>query len=205
MSKGKQLVIIGAGGHGKVVADIARKQGYEIIRFLDDASVPGVEGRVSEFERFLDNAEFFVAIGNSLFREKITNALQSKGAEMATLVHPNAVVANNVNIGKGTVIMAGAVINTDTEIGDGAIINTCASIDHDCRIAKYVHVAVGAHVCGTVEIGEHTWIGAGATVINNVNIIGGCMIGAGAVIIDNIGRKGTYVGIPGKKIGQFIN
>ena len=201
MSKVRQLVIIGAGGHGKVVADIARKQGYDLIRFLDDASVPGVEGRVSEFVRYLDHAEFFVAIGNSLVREKITNTLLSKGAQVATLVHPNAVVADNVKIGKGTVIMAGAVINTDTEIGDGVIINTCASVDHDCRIGSFVHVAVGAHVCGTVDIGEHTWIGAGATVINNIRVIGGCMVGAGAVIIDNIGIKGTYVGIPGKRIG----
>ena len=201
MKTEKELVIIGAGGHGKVAADIARKQGYEIIRFLDDALVSGVEGRVSEFERFLDNAAFFVAIGNSLIREKITNELHSKGAELVTLIHPNAVVAENVKIGKGTVIMAGAVVNTDTEIGDGAIVNTCASVDHDCRIARYVHVAVGAHVCGTVNIGEHTWIGAGAIVSNNINIIGRCMIGAGAVIINNIGNKGTYVGIPGKRIG----
>lgn len=200
MSKEKQLVIIGAGGHGKVAADIARKQGYEIIRFLDDAPIRGVEGKVSEFEIFLGNADFFVAIGNSLIRKKITNALQSKGAEMVTLIHPNAVVADNVKIGKGTVIMAGAVINTDTEIGDGVIINTCASVDHDCQIANYVHIAVGAHVCGTVEIGEHTWVGAGATVINNIHVCDSCVIGAGAVIVHNIDTKGTYVGVPGKKI-----
>ena len=199
MSKAKQLVIIGAGGHGKVVADIARKQGYEMICFLDDALLPGVEGRVSDFESYLDNAEFFVAIGNSLIRERITNMLQRKGAKLVTLIHPNAVVADRVKIGKGTAIMAGAVINTDAEIGDGVIINTCASVDHDCRISDYVHIAVGAHVCGTVNIGAHTWIGAGATVINNISICGGCVIGAGAVVVRDIQKKRTYLGVPAKE------
>lgn len=200
MNKEKRLVIIGAGGHGKVAADIARKQGYKVICFLDDTAIAGVEGKVSEFGRFLDNADFFVAIGNSAVREKITNELQSKGARIVCLIHPNAVVAENVRIGKGTIIMAGAVVNTDTEISDGVIINTCASVDHDCKIARYVHIAVGAHVCGTVEIGEHTWVGAGAILINNISICAECMIGAGAAIIGSIDTKGTYVGVPGRKI-----
>lgn len=202
MNTNKRIVIIGAGGHGRVSADIAEKLGYKHIVFLDDAPVQGAFGKVSEYEKYLGFADFFVAIGNSVIRERITREMQSKGAEIVSLIHPNAVVAKNVKIGKGVVIMAGAVVNTDTKIGNAAIINTCASVDHDCRIGDYVHVAVGAHVCGTVEIGPHTWIGAGATVINNVSICGDCMIGAGAVVIRSINNPGTYIGGPARKIDR---
>ena len=119
---------------------------------------------------------------------------------MATLVHPNAVVADDVVLGVGTVVMAGAVINPGTKIGKGCIINTCSSVDHDCEVNDYVHVSVGSHLCGTVFVGSKTWIGAGTTVSNNVVICSDCMIGAGAVIINDIKERGTYVGVPARRI-----
>ena len=119
---------------------------------------------------------------------------------IVSLVHPSAVIAPNVKIGVGTVVMAGAVINPWTKIGQGCIINTCASVDHDCRIGDFVHVSVGAHVAGTVIIGDNTWVGAGATVSNNIEIVEDCMIGAGAVVIADITEHGTYVGVPAKKL-----
>ena len=200
----KQLVIIGASGHGKVVADIARKTGYEEICFLDDnetltecGGYP-VVGRSSEWNRF--DCDFFVAIGNARTRERIMGKLEGK--TIPILIHPSAVIGENVSIGVGTVVVAGAIINPDATIGKGCIINTGASVDHDCKIDDFVHVSVGAHVAGTVDVGKGTWIGAGVVVSNNLNICGDCMIGAGAIVIKDISNPGTYIGVPAGKIGE---
>lgn len=198
----EKLVIIGASGHGKVVADIALLSGkYKEIVFLDDNDCSKrlgdkYFGKSELAAEMLDEYELFVAIGNSKVREKLMS--QYKNAEVATLIHPNAVVSSSVKIGKGTVVMAGAVINADSVIGDGAIINTCASVDHDCKVEDFSHIAVGAHLCGTVNIGAHTWIGAGATVINNIEVCSDCFVGAGAVVVGNLDFPGTYVGVPAK-------
>ncbi len=200
----KQIVIIGASGHGKVVADIAKRNGYEEILFLDDAegrSCCGaypVVGKCCDITRY--TGDFVVAIGNADIRQKLTNRLEQLGRNLVTLVHPNAVIGEHVEIGKGTVIMAGAVVNPFAHIGNGCIINTCASVDHDCIIRDFAHISVGAHVAGTCEIGERTWIGAGATVSNNISICSDCMIGAGAVVVKDIKESGTYVGVPARRI-----
>ena len=197
-------MIIGASGHGTVAADIARRTEYDEICFLDDnaslsccSSYP-VVGRSDDFAAF--NCDFFVAIGNPVVRQRITERLEAEGKRVVTLIHPHAVIAENVSIGSGSVVMAGAVINPCTAIGKGCIVNTCASIDHDCLAGDYVHIAVGSHLCGTVSVGDGTWIGAGATVSNNVSICQNCMIGAGAVVIRSIYEAGTYVGIPAEQI-----
>lgn len=193
--------MIGASGHGKVAADIAKKIGYTDIVFLDDdtslrecGGYP-IVGTSRDADKYPE-ADIFVAIGNAGIREKI----QSNIPNIVTLVHPKAVIAEGVRIGKGTVVMAGAVVNPGATVGDGCIVNTCSSIDHDCRIGNYVHVSVGAHIAGTVSVGDRTWIGAGATVSNNIKICGECVIGAGAVVVKNLDEKGTYVGCPAKKI-----
>ncbi len=198
----KQLVIIGASGHGKVAADIAKKNGYDEIVFLDDNenltecggySVAGKSERYTDF-----SCDFFVAIGNAKVRERIIRQLEGKN--FPALIHPNAVIAENVFIGAGTLVAAGAIINPGVTIGEGCIINTGCSVDHDCVIKDFVHVSVGAHVAGSVEIGAGTWVGVGAVVSNNINICSDCMIGAGAVVIRDIKIPGTYVGVPAKKI-----
>lgn len=199
------LVIVGASGHGKVIADIAEKVGYTDIVFLDDN--PAVKscgnykvvGGCKEASSY-KNADFIVAIGNTNIRRKIQSEVTEMGLHIVSLAHPAAVIAPNVKIGVGTVVMAGAVINPCTEIGRGCIINTCASVDHDCQIGDYVHVSIGAHVAGTVTIKENTWVGAGATISNNIEIGADCMIGAGAVVIADISEPGTYVGVPAKKL-----
>lgn len=200
----KQLIIIGASGHGKVVADIAWKTGHDDIRFLDDntdlkccGGYP-VVGKSGDFADF--NCDFFVAIGNPVVRQRISERLEEAGKRIAILIHPRAIIAENVSIGIGSVVVAGAVINPYATVGKGCIVNTCASVDHDCVIGDYVHISVGAHVAGACTIGERTWIGAGATVSNNVSICSDCMIGAGAVVIKNIEQPGTYVGIPAKRV-----
>ena len=130
----------------------------------------------------------------------MTKTLREKNKNIATLIHPSAVIGEEVSIGEGTVVMAGAVINPCTIIGDGCIVNTCASVDHDNNLEDFVHIAVGAHLCGTVCVGNKTWIGAGTVVSNNLSVCDDCTIGAGAVVVKNIEEKGTYVGVPAKKL-----
>lgn len=200
-----ELVIIGASGHGKVIADIAEKLGYARIVFLDDNPAARSCGSYKVVGRSEDalsykGSDFIVAIGNARIRRKIQSELAEKGLHIVSLVHPAAVIAPGVDIGTGTVIMAGAVINPCVRIGQGCIINTCASVDHDGIVGDFVHVSVGSHVAGTVTIGNNTWIGAGATVSNNLVISADCMIGAGAVVVSDIKEADTYVGVPARKI-----
>lgn len=195
-----RLIIIGAGGHGRVVADIAKLNGYADIVFLDDADVPAVSGKVSNYVQYIGNADFIVAIGNGKVREKIQTMLEDNGCTITTLIHPNAVIGGNVEIGKGSVAMAGAVVNTGSRIGQGVILNTCCSVDHDSVIGDYCHISVGAHLAGSVIVGRQSFICAGATVINNISICDECVIGAGAVVVKNIEKSGTYVGVPARYI-----
>lgn len=194
----KRLIIVGASGHGKVIADIAEKNGYKDIVFLDDdegklecAGFP-VVGKTKLAEYMAGDK--VIAIGDAVTRERMQREL-----ETVTLIHPHATISRRVEIGQGTVIMAGAVINSDVKIGAGCIINTGATVDHDCVIEDYAHVSVGSHVAGNCMIGKSTWIGAGATISNNIDICGGCMIGAGAVVINKIEQPGIYIGVPAKE------
>ena len=193
-----KLTIIGASGHGKVCADIAEKIGYNEIEFLDDDISLQTCGKwpvvgCVEKANYIQN-DLFVAIGNSDIRKKLMNR------NCVTLIHPNAVVADDTQIGDGTVVMAGAVINPGAKIGRGVIVNTSSSIDHDCVVGDFVHVSVGAHLSGTVTVGEGTWIAVGASIANNVSICSSCTVGAGAVVIKDINESGTYVGVPARKI-----
>lgn len=203
MSDGKKLMIIGAGGHGKVCADIAGLCGYSDIYFLDDRAEGffcgyRILGKTDDYKNYLSDFSFFVAIGNGDIRKKISAMLEKDGAKIVSLVHPFTSIGNNVLIENGAVIMSGAVINAGTVIKKGAIINTSSSVDHDCSIGEYSHIAVGAHVCGTVNVGKGVWLGAGSTVINNIDICDGCFIGAGAVVVKNIEEPGKYIGVPAK-------
>ncbi|MFZ7109039.1 NeuD/PglB/VioB family sugar acetyltransferase [Avibacterium avium] len=198
----KKLVIIGASGHGKVVADIAKLTGYSEILFLDDnESIKECNGYPvigkTELLETLDN-DIFIAIGNNKIRRELIKNLQNK--KLVTLIHPNAIITKDTKIGKGTVIMAGAVINSNCSIGEGVIINTSSSIDHDCYIGNYTHASVGCHIAGTVDIGQNCWLGIGSIVSNNITICDDSIIGAGAVVIKNIEKAGTYVGVPAIEI-----
>lgn len=203
----KRILLVGASGHGKVCAEIAELNGYDEILFLDDKreltecggySVIGVE---TDFEKFLgEDTEFFVSIGNADIRKRMQEEIEAAGGKIATLIHPKAVVSKDVEIGMGSVLMAGVVINSGTKMGNGVIINTSSSVDHDCIIGNYCHLAVGAHICGTVNVDSMTWIGAGATVNNNISLCEGCLIASGAVVTKDIGEKGTYVGIPARRL-----
>lgn len=205
MRASREVIIIGASGHGKVVADIIQKSGDKIVGFLDDNPSIGKEfmgfpilGTVNDYEEY-DTAEFVIAIGNAKIRERIAQKLS--GISWYTAIHPTAVISDmDVEIGHGTVVMANAVINVGARIGAHCIINTSAVVEHDNRIADFVHISVGAKLAGTVSVGKRSWVGIAACVSNNTNICDDCMIGAGAVVIKDIEEPGTYVGGPVKKI-----
>lgn len=199
------VIIIGASGHGKVVADIVEKSGDQVLGFLDDNLVfldtfvgfP-ILGKTEKYKEYPDKA-YVVAIGNPAIRKKIVQKLNN--VTWYTAIHPTAVISNlDTIIGEGTVIMANAVVNAGARIGNHCIINTGAIVEHDNQLADYVHVSVGAKLAGTVKVESSTWIGIGASISNNVSICGDCMIGAGAVVVKDINGAGTYVGIPAKKV-----
>lgn len=195
----KRLTIIGASGHGKVCADIARLCGYTNIQFLDDN--PSIthcgEYPVVGNTKTTVAGDVFVAIGNNEIRKHFCEKYKDN---LITLIHPSAVIATDVIIASGSVIMADAVVNPGTVIGKGCILNTSSSVDHDNVIGDYSHIAVGAHTAGTVVIGDSVWLGIGAVVSNNIHICSGCTIGAGAVVVKSIDIAGTYIGVPAKVI-----
>lgn len=199
-----RLIIIGAGGHGKVVANIAKLNGYKEIVFLDNNPelkeclgypVLGPDTLTKKLE-----GGIFVAVGNSAVRQKLMD--RDSERKFPILIHPSAIITEDTEIGIGSVVIAGTVINPGVKIGKGCIINTSSSIDHDCVIGDYCHISVGAHLCGSVNVAKSVWIGTGVTVSNNVNICSNTIIGAGAVVINDIEEEGTYIGVPAKKMNR---
>ncbi len=196
-----RLIIIGAGGHGKVIADIALKNNYTDILFLDDAAqghrmgFPIAGTTASLEERNDGKTDFIIGIGNNKLRKEIA---LSHNLPWVTLIHPAAQISYGVQLGAGTVVMAGAVINADSKIGKHCIINSCAVVEHDNFLADYVHISPNAALGGTVHLGECTHIGIGASVKNNIDICDFCTIGAGAVVITSLETPATYIGIPAK-------
>lgn len=196
------VVLIGAGGHAKVIANILKLQRRTILGFLDDdlgatcCNLPRL-GRVKDAEKFSNKAEFIISIGANHTRQRVA---ETEGIHLCftTAVHPDAVIAEDVSLAQGSVVMAGVVINSGTKVGRHCIVNTSSSIDHDCVLEDYVHISPGAVVAGTVYIGAGTWLGAGSVIINNLNICSSVIVGAGGVVTKNILEPGTYVGLPVK-------
>ncbi len=197
-----EVVIIGAGGHGKVIADIIEKSGDTVIGFLDD-NPPSNQilnypmlGVTSDCKKYTDK-KFIIAIGNNKIRQII--ATQYK-LDYYTAIHPNAIIARDVVIGEGTCVMAGAVINVSTQIGKHCIINSGSVVEHDNVLGDFVHLSPKAALCGTVCVGDCTHIGAGATIRNNTSITKNCVIGVGAAVVEDIMQEGTYCGVPAKRM-----
>ncbi len=201
----RRLVIIGAGGHGKVVADIALKNGYENVVFVD-SSISGssmgipIIGDLSEIEKLVDdNTRFIVAIGDNSVRKRITN---DYNLPWETLIHPSAQIGGSVSVGAGSVIAAGAVINSSATVGAHCIVNTAAVVEHDDTICDFVHISPGAVLGGNVKIGECSHIGIGAVLRNNISICENCTVGAGAVVVKDIFREGVYIGVPARLLSD---
>ncbi len=197
-----RLIIVGAGGHGKVIADIALHIGYREIVFVDDHAKGSCMGfPIIGTSDILDTendgqTDFVMAVGNNRIRRLIA---ERHSVRWTTLVHPGAHIATHVVLGQGTVVMAGAVINPCVTVGEHCIVNTCAVVEHDNVLADYVHISPNAALGGTVSVGAGTHIGIGATVKNNITICEDCTVGAGAVVVKDISVAGIYCGVPAKR------
>lgn len=202
----KRLAILGASGHGRVVADAAELAGWREVCFFDDA-VPKnkthgpwpVLGTTDELLTQVASWDgVVVAIGNNEIRLAKMEQLQVAGAPLSSIIHPSAVVSRYVQLGKGCVVFAGACINAGAVLGDGVIINTACSIDHDCQLGAGVHVSPGAHLAGGVRVGRASWIGIGAVVRQQISIGSGVVVGAGAAVVDDLPDDLCAVGVPAR-------
>jgi sugar O-acyltransferase (sialic acid O-acetyltransferase NeuD family) len=199
------MIIYGASGHGKVIADILKKRGVSNIFFWDDDINSKVYGYVVNMPSLTYNKDsVVVAIGNNFVRKGIVD---KNTFHYASAIHPNAIIAENVTIQEGTVVMAGVIVNTSTIIGKHCILNSSCTIDHDCLIHDFVHVSPNATLSGSVQVGEGCWIGAGATIIHGVTIGKWAVVGAGAIILNDVPDYAVIVGNPGKiiKYNPIIN
>ena len=198
------LLILGAGGHGKVVAETAlMEKKWGNIAFLDDneelRDVIGIPviGRFNDFILFKDKYKYaFVAIGNNKLRMEWIERLSKAGFTIPTIIHPFSYVSEISNIGEGTIIMAGAVVHVNAVIGKGCIINTSSSVDHDCILEDGVHISPGAHIGGSVSIGKYTWVCIGSYIANNIKIGRNVIVAAGAAVIKDVPDNVMVAGVP---------
>jgi len=200
----KRLALLGASGHGKVVADAALASGWDSVEFFDDAwpqrsrngpwTVTGdgaaLMARLQQFQGVL------VSIGDCAVRWEKHQTLLAAGAVLVTVVHPAATVSRHATLGLGTVVMAGAVVNIDALLGQACIINTGATVDHDCQLGDAVHICPGAHLSGNVRVGQGSWVGVGAAVKQGMTVGERAMVGAGAVVVRSVPDAQTVVGNP---------
>ena len=204
----KRLAILGAGGHGKVVAEIALECGWSEIVFFDDAwpelsrngsfKVAGNTAAIVEQIRDFDGIH--VAIGNNRVRLEKFEFFSSLSAALPPLVHPRSVISKSSSLGDGSVVMAGSVVNADTTISSACILNTGSTVDHDCIIRDGVHVSPGANIAGGVKIGRLSGVGIGASVIQCVSIGSDSQVGAGAVVLTDVPDGILVAGVPAKPI-----
>lgn len=199
----RSLLIVGFGGHGRVVADAAAECGYEKIGFLDDgAAKQGREpviGPLSLIDTLAGSwPEAIAAVGDSGLRLRLFSALLRAGFVTPNIIHPAAVVSRGAKLGRGVFVAAGAVINTGASIGDTAIINTSARVDHDCEIGEGAHIAPGASLSGGIKIGKRTWIGTGSSIRQGITIADDVVVGVGAAVVSNLETPGIYVGVPAR-------
>jgi sugar O-acyltransferase (sialic acid O-acetyltransferase NeuD family) len=199
----KRLLVLGAGGHGRVVAEMALACGYKDIAFVDqqwpkrqvNLDWPVIACDLTG--RLVDD-DVFVAIGDNKIRLKLIRDLISKGNVLPVLVHPSAVVSQRSVLSSGVVVMPQAVVNVGCAIGLGAIINTAATVDHDCTIGDGVHISPGGHLAGHVSVANCSWIGVGALVREGCHVGENSMIAAGAVVVSNVASETTVYGIPAR-------
>lgn len=199
-----KIILIGAGGHSKMIEDIiAVQRNYELYAVLDDAFEQTeikngvIQAHTSLIDRLdVEQYTFCLAIGNNATRKRLFKHFSIPISQYATIIHPSAVVSASASIGYGTVILPNAVINANAIIGNHGIINTNAVVEHDNDLADYVHISPSATLSGTVTVEQGAHIGTGATVIPMQTIGKWTSIGAGAVVINNIKDYATAVGVP---------
>ena len=204
----KRLALLGASGHGKVVADIAGSLGWGQILFFDDAwpstdcngRWPVVGDTTALLIRLKEFDGVLVSIGDCVVRWHKHQVLRASSAPIVTLVHPCAFVSSLANVGAGSVVMAGAVVNAYAIGGEACIINTGATVDHDCVLGDAVHISPGAHLSGEVGVGSRSWVGVGSAVRQGISIGADAVVGAGAVVVESVSDGHTVVGNPARPI-----
>jgi UDP-perosamine 4-acetyltransferase len=206
-----QVVILGAGGHGKVVLDILRAQGrYEPVGFVDaDTQLTGTKvgglpvlGPLNILPKLRQQkvAHAIVAIGDNRTRLRYAGAVECEGFELINAIHPTAFVSPTARLGVNVVVGPNASVITEAHLGDSAIINTGAIIEHECEIGDAVHVAPGACVAGRARVGAFAFVGIGAQVIQCLSIGDGATVGAGAVVLEDVPDGATVVGVPARVV-----
>lgn len=203
---GRTLTILGASGHGKVVAETALASDWSEVEFYDRAWPD--KQRVGRWAIAGDDAALWaelthkdgvvVAIGENRTRFVLLERLRHSGAKLASIVHPMACISESATLGQGTVAMAGSIVNADAVVGMGGILNTGCSVDHDCILGEAVHISPGAHLAGDVHVGDRSWIGIGAAVRQGVRIGSGVIVGAGAVVVSDVADGLTVIGVPAR-------
>ena len=204
----RKLAVVGAGGHGKVVADLAASLNrYREIVFLDDRAQGSIDGfSVIGTTLLLENSlspeqyDVAVAVGNNRIRRQIAEKAAALGFKLPVLIHPNAYVSPSATVGQCCVVMAQAVVQAGSVLKDGVIVNTAATVDHDCLLDAFVHISPGVHLSGNTRIGEESWIGTGACSRQQTTVGSGVTAGAGAVIVCDIPDGMTVAGNPAKPL-----
>jgi UDP-N-acetylbacillosamine N-acetyltransferase len=208
MNKHK-VIVWGASGHAKVVADILRLAGHEIIGFLDDeqptrkgevfceAPIVGSSDALRDLQR-QGITHAIIGFGNNAARTRAAKICRERGFSLVQAIHPTAVIARDAEIGSGTVIAAGAVINPAARIGDNVIVNTHATIEHDCIVEEGAHIGPGANLGGAVYLETCAWIGIGASISDHCRIGKNSIVGSGAVVLDNVAASSVVAGVPAK-------
>lgn len=201
----KQVVLIGAGGHARVLRDALDLSGHEILGIVDpdatQAARFGLPWLGNDDAPLPAGALLVNAIGGSgktAPRRAIFEHFQRRGHAFATVIHPTAIIAADVMIGEGSQVMAGAVIQAGARIGANCIVNTRAVVDHDCVIGDHCHLAPGSVLSGTVSIGACSHVGTGAAVIQGIRIGAHCLIGAGAAVTRDIPDGAAALGVPAR-------
>ncbi len=208
----KPVIVIGAGGHAKVVISALQNQGATILGIVDAAvakkeeailgvAVIGDDDAVLQYgkeEIFLVNG--IGSIASTQLRRNVFLKFKEWGYRFMVLIHPAATIAADVELREGSQVMAGAVIETGTVIGVNAIVNTGATVNHDCLVGEHAHLAPGVTLCGGVMIDEGVHIGAGATVIQNINVGANAVLGAGSLVIRDVTKNTVSYGNPAKEV-----
>lgn len=209
MTDSRPIIIIGAGGHGRVVLDTCQAAGLEVTGFLDtehprNTDINGTpvigDNALLGDAAFIEKHRFLVAIGEQQARHRICRQLLEAGAELATAIHPSCIVSPSAHIGAGTVLVAGSIVNANAHIGRYCIINTAASIDHDNRLEDGVQICPGARLAGHVHCGERVFVGTAAAIAPHRSIGADTSIGAGAVVLQDIPANVLAAGNPARII-----
>jgi sugar O-acyltransferase (sialic acid O-acetyltransferase NeuD family) len=203
----KKLIIYGAGGHGKVVADVAMQAGFSLVGFVDDApalhgssilELPVLGDRHWLCQTAPETYAVMIAIGDNNIRLSLTRSFSARNIDIATIISPSAVIAFSARIGRGSVIMPGVIVNADALVGEGAILNTGAIVEHDATIGHYAHVSPNATLGGGVKVGDLAHIGIGSTVLPLVQVGSRSILGAGSVATKDIPDDVIAFGSPAR-------